>query len=54
MILEYVHHLKNGFSWLPVHAMNTQREDLSDAEKGNAVLKLWSNYDKYKTIKRCC
>jgi len=29
---------------------NTQREDLSDAEKGDAVLALWANYDKYKTI----
>ena len=29
---------------------NTQREDLSDAEKGDAVLSLWANYDKYKTI----
>jgi len=30
---------------------NTQREDLSDAEKGDAVLSLWANYDKYETIK---
>ena len=30
---------------------NTQREDLTDAEKGDAVLNLWANYDKYKTIK---
>ena len=30
---------------------NTQREDLSDAEKGDAVLALWANYDKYETIK---
>jgi ParB/RepB/Spo0J family partition protein len=30
---------------------NTQREDLSDAEKGDAVLALWANYDKYNTIK---
>jgi len=30
---------------------NTQREDLSDAEKGDAILSLWANYDKYKTIK---
>lgn len=30
---------------------NTQREDLSDAEKGDAVLSLWANYEKYKTIK---
>jgi len=30
---------------------NTQREDLSDAEKGDAVLALWANYDKYETLK---
>jgi len=30
---------------------NTQREDLTDAEKGDAVLALWANYDKYETIK---
>jgi ParB/RepB/Spo0J family partition protein len=30
---------------------NTQREDLTDAEKGDAVLSLWANYDRYKTIK---
>jgi ParB family chromosome partitioning protein len=30
---------------------NTQREDLSDAEKGDAVLSLWANYDKYNTLK---
>jgi ParB family chromosome partitioning protein len=30
---------------------NTQREDLSDAEKGDAVLSLWANYDKYEKIK---
>jgi len=30
---------------------NTQREDLSDAEKGDAVLSLWANYDKYETLK---
>lgn len=30
---------------------NTQREDLTDAEKGDAVLSLWANYDKYETIK---
>ncbi len=30
---------------------NTQREDLTDAEKGDAVLNLWANYDKYETIK---
>jgi ParB family chromosome partitioning protein len=29
---------------------NTQREDLSDAEKGDAVLSLWANYDKYETL----
>jgi len=29
---------------------NTQREDLSDAEKGDAVLGLWANYDKYETL----
>ncbi len=28
-----------------------QREDLSDAEKGDAVLSLWANYDKYETFK---
>ena len=30
---------------------NTQREDLSDAEKGDAVLSLWANYEKYETLK---
>ena len=30
---------------------NTQREDLTDAEKGDAVLSLWANYDKYETLK---
>jgi len=30
---------------------NTQREDLTDAEKGDAVLSLWANYDKYEKIK---
>jgi len=30
---------------------NTQREDLSDAEKGDAVLALWVNYDKFETLK---
>lgn len=30
---------------------NIHREDLTDAEKGDAVLALWANYDKYKTIK---
>jgi ParB family chromosome partitioning protein len=30
---------------------NTQREDLSDAEKGDAVVALWANYDKYETLK---
>ena len=29
---------------------NTQREDLTDAEKGDAVLQLWA-FDKYETIK---
>jgi ParB family chromosome partitioning protein len=29
---------------------NTQREDLTDAEKGDAVLSLWANYEKYETI----
>jgi len=30
---------------------NTQREDLTYAEKGDAVLTLWANFDKYKTLK---
>jgi len=30
---------------------NTQREDLSDAEKGDAVLGLWAEYDEYETLK---
>jgi ParB family chromosome partitioning protein len=30
---------------------NTQREDLTDAEKGDAVLSLWANYGKYDTLK---
>ena len=30
---------------------NTQREDLSDADKGDAVLGLWANYEKYATLK---
>jgi|GEM_PF-3587789 len=29
---------------------NIQREDLSDAEKGDAVLALWANFDKYETL----
>lgn len=33
---------------------NTHREDLSDAEKGDAILSLWANYDKYETIKAVC
>lgn len=30
---------------------NIHRTDLTDAEKGEAVLGLWANYDKYKTIR---
>lgn len=30
---------------------NTQREDLTDAEKGDAVLTLWANYEKYETLR---
>jgi len=30
---------------------NILREDLTDAEKGDGVLALWANYDKYETIK---
>jgi len=29
---------------------NTQREDLTDAEKGDAVYALWANYEKYETV----
>ena len=33
---------------------NIHREDLSNAEKGDAILSLWANYDKYETIKAVC
>ena len=32
---------------------NVHREDLSDAEKGDAVYQLWA-FDKYETIKEVC
>ena len=32
---------------------NVHREDLSDAEKGDAIYQLWA-FDKYETIKEVC